>query len=185
MKLYTKTGDGGTTGLFGGARVSKANLRVDAYGTVDEVNAHLGLAAAQVSDDGLRASLIRIQGELFCVGAELASNPDKPLQTGLPMVDEAAVARLEQSIDQLEAALSPLTTFILPGGSVGAGQLHVARAVCRRAERLVVGLTEAAPGSVRGETLRFLNRLSDLLFVMARFDNHKSGLKDVAWAGRE
>lgn len=182
MKIYTKTGDAGTTGLFGGARVSKASLRVDAYGTVDELNAHLGVAIAQLRHPRVPAELTRIQAELFCVGAELASNPDKSLQTGLPLVDEAAVLRLEGCIDDLEGELAPLTTFILPGGTAGAGQLHVARAVCRRAERLTVALAGAE--TVRGETLRYLNRLSDLLFVMARAENHASGVADVAWSGR-
>lgn len=182
MKLYTKTGDAGTTGLFGGARVSKASTRVDAYGAVDELNAVLGVVAAHAQSESVKTALPTIQGELFCVGAELASNPDKPLQATLPLVGDEAVTRLEHVIDQLEATLPPLTTFILPGGTAAAAHLHVARTVCRRAERRVVGLgTEA---TVRGETVRYLNRLSDLLFVMARHENLTSGVQDVAWSGR-
>lgn len=182
MKIYTKTGDAGDTGLFGGARVSKASARVAAYGDVDELNSWLGLARAAAAPH-LRDELQRIQGELFCVGAELSSNPDKPLQTGLPMVDDAAVARLEACIDQLEADLPALTTFILPGGSEGAARLHAARTVSRRAERHVVGLAQSA--RMRSELLRYLNRLSDLLFVMARSQNQADGVTDVPWEGRK
>ncbi|MDD9946527.1 MAG: cob(I)yrinic acid a,c-diamide adenosyltransferase [Myxococcales bacterium] len=181
MKIYTKTGDGGDTGLFGGARVSKADPRVDAYGDVDEANSALGMAAEAVCQE-LRAELQRIQGELLCVGAELSSNPNKPLQTGLPLVDSAAIGRLEASIDRHEAELPPLTSFILPGGSRGGAALHLARAVMRRAERKVVCLANDAP--IRPELLRYLNRLSDLLFVLARSQNQREGAPEIAWAGR-
>lgn len=182
MKIYTKTGDAGDTGLFGGARVSKASLRVDAYGDVDELNSLLGQCACTARIDGVRQELISIQGELFCVGGELASNPDKSLQTGLPMVDDTGIERMEACIDRLEADLPPLTTFILPGGSPSASSLHLARTVCRRAERKAVAL---ADGSVlRPEVLRYLNRLSDLLFVMARSENRAAGVADIPWEGR-
>ena len=182
MKLYTKTGDAGTTGLFGGARVSKGDVRVEAYGAVDELNAALGLAEAHAQSDTVKSELPQIQADLFSICAELASNPDKPLQASLPLIGDGEVGRLERCIDGLEATLTPLTNFILPGGSVPAAHLHLARTICRRAERRVVVLGEASP--VRPEAVRYLNRLSDLLFVMARHENHSAGLQDVPWSGR-
>lgn len=182
MKIYTKTGDAGDTGLFGGARVSKASLRVDAYGDVDELNSMLGVARSGVQAETLLEELTRIQGELFCVGAELASNPDKPLQGGLPMVEDSHIAQLERCIDRLEEDLPALTSFVLPGGAPSAAALHAARTVCRRAERKVVAL--AAEAAVRAQVLRYVNRLSDLLFVMARSENRACGVDDVPWEGR-
>jgi cob(I)alamin adenosyltransferase len=178
MKIYTKTGDRGQTALFGGARVSKASLRVSAYGDVDELNSHLGVVCAQLSK-----RLHEIQAELFSLGAELAKNPDKDVDVGVPGVSDPEIERLEHDIDTFENELSPLKTFILPGGTPAAAFLHVARTACRRAERAVVLLTEAEP--VRAELLRYLNRLSDLLFVMARVANHRAGVADVPWLGRD
>jgi cob(I)alamin adenosyltransferase len=183
MKIYTKTGDRGDTGLFGGARVSKASLRVNAYGDVDELNSVLGLVRAHTRDPQRLSQLQGIQSDLFTVGAELAKNPDKQVDLGMALVSEADIERLERGIDALDAVLSPLKTFILPGGSMAASFLHVARTVCRRAERVVVQLAQSEP--VRAELIRYLNRLSDLLFTLARAENHESGVADVPWMGRE
>lgn len=180
MKIYTKTGDAGETGLFGGARVSKASARVAAYGDVDELNSALGLARLHRIDDERDALLGAIQSELFDLGAELAAKPGKTAPA--PQVGEEEIARLERAIDRAEEELAPLSSFILPGGSPGAAHLHLARTVCRRAERSVVALAE--DGSVRAEVLRYLNRLSDLLFVLARLANARAGVTDVPWQGR-
>lgn len=181
MKIYTKTGDKGDTGLFGGARVSKASQRVAAYGDVDELNSVLGLVLSEPFDSDLSALLTEVQSRLFDVGAELATDPNSKVALGIPLVSEAEVARLEQAIDKAESELLPLKTFVLPGGSRAAGYLHLARTVCRRAERAMVALNEAEP--VRPEALRYLNRLSDALFVFARLANHRAGIADVPWLG--
>lgn len=179
MKIYTKTGDAGETGLFGGARVSKASQRVTAYGEVDELNSTLGWARVVVAHDELEELLHRIQNTLFEVGAELASTPSRVDKGGLPEIDQGHVETLERAIDRYEDDLTPLTTFILPGGSETAARFHVARTVCRRAERAVVALN--ADDEVRGEISRYLNRLSDLLFVLARHANHREGVADIPW----
>lgn len=177
MKIYTKTGDEGQTGLFGGARVAKSDSRVRAYGDVDELNSTIGLARAV---GGLEADidtlLQRIQGELFCLGAELATAPGRELK-GFEPLSDAHVEGLEKAIDETELRLQPLKTFVLPGGSVGAAQLHIARTVCRRAERSVVG----SESEIRAVLLRYLNRLSDLLFTLARDANRAAGVQDVPW----
>ncbi|MAQ19787.1 MAG: ATP:cob(I)alamin adenosyltransferase [Sandaracinus sp.] len=178
MKIYTKTGDAGDTGLFGGARVSKADPRVEAYGDVDEVNSHLGVARAHGLGEDMDELLAFIQAKLFDVGAELASAPGSKA-SALPRVSEDDVVRLERAIDTFEEELEPLKTFILPGGSPGAAALHVGRTTARRAERRVVAL--ASQTSVRPEIVRFLNRLSDLLFTAARVQNHRMGVADVPW----
>lgn len=183
MKIYTKTGDRGETGLFGGARVSKADVRVDAYGEVDELNSVLGLARTEPFDDWVHELLGRIQSELFDLGAELATAPGKSEKLLVPPVGEAEIARLEEAIDRAEEELSPLATFVLPGGSRAAAILHVARCTCRRAERRVVSLSTEQ--EMRPEPVRYLNRLSDLLFVLARLANHRAGVEDVPWVGRD
>ena len=177
MKIYTKTGDGGETSLYGGQRVSKNAIRVETYGTVDECNAVLGLAIAFLSDAEAKAILTRIQGELFEVGADLAT----PLTRGetVPRVRPEETAQLEAEIDRFEEELEPLRHFILPGGSAGGAALHQARAVCRRAERLFVTLEAAEP--VNPEAGRYLNRLSDHLFVLARLVNHRTGAPETKW----
>jgi len=181
-RIYTRTGDKGDTGLFGGGRVRKDNFRVAAYGTVDELNAVLGVARitfhsqdeVPVEIDGF---LARVQHQLFNLGAELAT--PQPTQHGTALVSDEDVAWLERAIDGWESNLEPLTTFILPGGSPAAANLHWARTVSRRAERLVVTLAGGEP--VRGEVLHYLNRLSDALFVAARAANQLAGVPDVAW----
>jgi cob(I)alamin adenosyltransferase len=183
MKIYTKTGDQGQTGLFGGARVSKAHARVDAYGDVDELNCALGAVRVHASDARAGALLLAIQSELFALGAELARDPSKSVDLGIALIEERDVQRLEAAIDELERDLAPLKTFILPGGNAEAALLHLARATCRRAERKLVLLAETE--SIRPELLRYVNRLSDLLFVMARHANFRAKVEDVPWLGRK
>ncbi len=179
MKIYTKSGDQGETGLFGGSRVSKASLRVAAYGTIDELNCVLGMARSEMCDSASHACLENIQHQLFSLGAELAVTPAKVTSLRTPMLDMDAVAELESQIDSWEAQLTPLRQFILPGGTKAAACLHFARAVCRRAERAVVRLGEQEP--VRSEALIYLNRLSDWLFVFARIANHSENCPDILW----
>ena len=175
MKIYTKTGDDGTTGLFGGARVPKASARVEAYGTVDELNAAIGVARATRPDERTEDILAHAQVDLFTMGAELACVPGKEAKLAMLLLRAEDIARLERDIDGLEATLIALQTFILPTGSPQAAALHFARTVCRRAERRVVALGEDAGP----QTLRYLNRLSDLLFILARRANESRG--DVLW----
>jgi cob(I)alamin adenosyltransferase len=178
MKIYTKTGDDGTTGLFGGGRVKKASLRVDAYGTVDELNATLGLARATKLDPDSEAILARAQVDLFTLGAELACVPGKEAKLNMPLLSAEDAERLEQAIDHAEAFVPPLKYFVLPGGSAQAAALHLARTVCRRAERAVLALDDGEP---RAELVIYLNRLSDLLFVLARRANVEAKVEDVPW----
>ncbi len=182
-RIYTRTGDGGDTSLATGARVRKTALRVEAYGAVDETNACVGLARLHtVADPVLDAILARIQNELFDLGADLAT-PASGLAPGgaaLRILD-SQVARLETEIDTLNAELSPLSSFVLPGGTAAAAALHQARTVCRRAERLAVALMDLPGEDVSGAALRYLNRLSDLLFTAARWANAR-GEGDVLWA---
>lgn len=174
MRIYTKTGDTGTTGLVGGSRVSKSDGRIAAIGDVDELNALIGVARAQESE--LDTELHRIQNWLFDLGAELATPPDTKF--GNESLSDEHVRKLEESIDEMNEVLSPLRNFILPGGTPVAATLHHARTVCRRAERSVIAF-----GDVRPELNRFLNRLSDWLFVAARFENRARG--DVLWSKSE
>ena len=175
MKIYTRTGDHGQTSLFGGARVPKNDARIEAYGTIDELSSHLGIARTTMLPAEVDAILHQVQIDLFEVGAHLAS----PGTSRFPGVDTACIDKLEQAIDAMERELSPLTTFILPGGSSTAAHLHVARTVCRRAERRVVALRDESPATL--STIAYLNRLSDYLFVAARFANKKNGVADVTW----
>ena len=181
MKIYTKSGDEGSTGLFGGQRVSKSDVRVKAYGTVDELNSFLGLAIALIADEHLEGRLLKIQHDLFSIGANLASSrqevkvsSDKKVKVPLERVSE-----MEDWIDELSQQLPELKAFVLPGGTQSASALHLCRTVCRRAERVVVEAKEQMeidPGVVV-----YLNRLSDLLFVWARWENSKKGRADVVW----
>ncbi len=177
MKIYTKTGDAGETGLFGGPRVRKDCARIEAYGTVDELNAVLGAARCEPLAAEFDALLARIQNELFDVGAELAT--PEPESKSVSTIGAPHIATLETAIDQWEEVLAPLKQFILPGGTRAAAQLHVARTVCRRAERRVITLAANEP--VSSSLIIYLNRLSDLLFVLARAANHLDGRPDVAW----
>ena len=177
MKIYTKTGDQGETGLFGGPRVRKDHLRIEAYGAVDELNAVLGVVRSESPPAEIDELLAKIQNTLFDLGAELAS-PD-PAKMGVAMIGPARAEALERAIDRYEANLPPLKTFILPGGCRAAAGMHLARTVCRRAERRLISL--AAAETISGEVVVYLNRLSDLLFVLARELNRLSGQGDVAW----
>jgi cob(I)alamin adenosyltransferase len=179
MKIYTRSGDDGSTGLYGGSRVSKSDPRIDCYGTVDELNAAVGLAAV-VAAPSLRGALQQVQSELFVIGSDLATPAGVPRPTGLPALPPASIERLEAEIDIAEASLQPLRNFILPGGCEAAARLHLARTICRRAERLLVSLAAEQP--VDATLLKYLNRLSDWLFVQARWSNHAAGVEDIPWS---
>jgi cob(I)alamin adenosyltransferase len=179
VRIYTRTGDTGETGLFDGTRVSKADPRVDAYGEVDEVNACLGAALAAGVGDDIAAVLTTVQKDLFAVGARLA-DPSARIADRVTKATVTAdqIELLERTIDRLETELAPLRRFILPGGSPAGALLHLARTVCRRAERRVVAL---GADSVEPGVIIYLNRLSDLLFVMARAVNHRAGIPETEW----
>lgn len=179
MRIYTRTGDAGETSLGGGRRVSKADAWIEALGTVDELNAALGLARTYLSDPDLQALLQSIQNDLFNLGAELAAPPEPNQEGAVPHLRSDQVTALEHSIDRLSAALPPWRQFILPGGTPGAAALHLACTIARRAERRVVALRP--PETVNPEVRRYLNRLSDLLFVLARTVNHRSGTPELPW----
>ena len=179
VKIYTKTGDSGETSLFDNTRVSKADARVDAYGEVDEVNACLGAARAAGVDPDTSVLIEALQKDLFALGARLADPSARiAARVSKAAIGDADVQRLEQAIDRLEATLPPLRRFILPGGSAAGALLHLARTVCRRAERRVIGL---GAGAVDPTLIVYLNRLSDLLFVMARAVNHRAGAPETEW----
>ncbi len=180
MRIYTRSGDEGTTALFGGERVSKTSARVRAYGSVDEANAQLGVARAAGVDADLEELLRELQNALFDVGADLATPQGAAARTHLTPIDAADARRLETRIDRLDAELAPLRRFVLPGGSAAAAALHVARTVVRRAERDTVALAEAEP--VNPHVAVFLNRLSDLLFVAARVVNLRAGVSEDPWS---
>jgi cob(I)alamin adenosyltransferase len=178
MKIYTKTGDDGSTGLFGGGRVSKSDARIECYCTVDELNAALGVARV-IASGSIGDSLLRVQHELFVVGAHLATPEDSPHTRSLPLLDEAMIGRLEMEIDTAEAELEPLRNFILPGGAELAARLHLSRTICRRAERVLVEFANDRP--VAAAIVTYMNRLSDWLFVMARLANKRAGVADIMW----
>jgi cob(I)alamin adenosyltransferase len=181
-KVYTRTGDDGTTSLGAGQRVPKDSLRVEAYGTVDELNSAVGAAMAVGLDPRLLDALAVIQNELFHLGSDLCVTEADKAARPVPRIEARHVDRLEKLMDELSEDLAPLENFVLPGGSPGAALLHVARAVCRRAERIVVSLARAEP--VGDQVVVYLNRLSDALFVMARWENRKRGVADVLWDSR-
>lgn len=178
MKIYTRTGDSGETSLFSGGRVPKHHLRVEAYGTVDELNSVLGLVRALNPHADTDAWLNRVQHQLFNLGADLAT-PDDARSSHVVRVTQAEVAWLEQTIDSMTAALPPLRHFILPGGTPAAAQIHIARTVCRRAERLTAHLAEQE--RISPQVLPYLNRLSDFLFTLARWENMHAGISEEKW----
>ncbi len=178
MKIYTRGGDDGTTGLVGGGRIKKDDLRLECLGEVDETNASIGLAAA-AADETMLAALRIVQNELFIIGSHLATTDLEMAEMALPPLPAAAITRLEEQIDAAQEVLSPLAAFILPGGCEVAARLHLARTTCRRAERWVVRL--AAQTSILPAIGIYLNRLSDWLFVQARLANHLAGVADVPW----
>ena len=179
MKIYTKTGDGGETGLFGGGRVPKDHERVEAYGAVDEANAVIGVVVADLTDPAVGEMLVEVQDRLFQIGALLATPPEARTAKAIRSMEEEDITRLEEWIDGAEAVLPPLRSFILPGGTISGARLHHARTVLRRAERRVVPMVRA--DEVDGSALRYLNRLSDFLFVMARLVNHRAGVAETEW----
>lgn len=177
MKIYTRTGDKGKTSLIGGKRVSKTHQRLEAYGTIDELNAHIGLLLAQLpADESERSTLLQVQNILFVVGAQLATPPEvsSPLAVSAEML-----STLEEAIDRIEAALPSLKAFVLPGGTQAASQCHVCRTVCRRAERRVLALASRA--TIPSELTSYLNRLSDYLFVLSRKINNEQGMQEIFW----
>lgn len=179
MKIYTKTGDDGSTGLIGGARVAKSDPRIECYGTVDELNAAIGVAVTLAgAGHEQSAALLRVQNDLFVIGSHLAA-AQEAYRAALPPFTRQMIERLEQEIDAAEVRLPPLRAFILPGGSPPAAQLHVARTICRRAERIMVGFAAAHPAPPL--ILIYMNRLADWLFVQARLANHLAGIADVPW----
>ena len=181
-KVYTRTGDDGTTGLGGGQRVPKDSLRIEAYGTVDELNSQIGVVAAIGVNEAIAGELRSIQNDLFHLGSDLCILEEDKKTLPVPRIEERHVVALERLMDRLSEELSPLENFILPGGCPGAAALHVARTVCRRAERLVIALSRRE--AVGSFTVAYLNRLSDALFVMARHENRRRGVPDVLWNSR-
>ncbi|TPE44630.1 cob(I)yrinic acid a,c-diamide adenosyltransferase [Pontibacter mangrovi] len=182
MKIYTKTGDKGTTALIGGTRVSKAHLRIEVYGTVDELNSYIGLVRDQEVNQGRLDILKEIQDRLFTIGSTLATDPDKNTKMATPDLHEEDIALLEQEIDKYTAEVPPLRAFILPGGHPSVSFCHVARCVCRRAERLAISLQEVS--AVDELVVKYLNRLSDYLFALCRIMAHELGAEEVTWKPR-
>ena len=189
MKVYTKTGDSGTTALFGGTRVPKHHIRIESYGTVDELNSHIGLIRDQDMSDLYKNVLIEVQDRLFTVGAILATPPEKEtMKNGQPRLQnlgivESDIEFLENEIDRMEEALPPMTHFVLPGGHTTVSYCHIARCVCRRAERLAVHLNDIEPTDER--VIKYLNRLSDYLFVLARKLSHDLNADEIQWIPRK
>jgi cob(I)alamin adenosyltransferase len=181
-KVYTRTGDDGTTGLGAGGRVGKDSPRIEAYGTVDELNSQIGVVLSSGVNETIAPALAAIQNDLFHLGSDLCIPEEEKKRLAVPRIEERHVAALEDLMDRLSEELPPLENFVLPGGAPAAAQLHVARTVCRRAERLVVTLARREP--VGPHTVEYLNRLSDALFVMARHENKRRGIPDVLWDSR-
>lgn len=180
MKIYTKTGDKGETSLFGGERVSKSDIRLEAYGTIDELNSFIGIAVCEVVDEGIKKILNKIQHQLFVIGADLATpDTEKNKKLNIQRTPKDFYLELENIIDDYESRLSELKNFILPGGSRGAAILHICRTITRRAERAAAALKSRV--KIEDSIIIFLNRLSDLFFVLARYENKISGTPDVQW----
>ncbi len=181
MKIYTKTGDQGTTSLFGGKRVSKADLRIDTYGTVDELNSYIGLLRDQEVNQKRKNILIEIQDRLFTVGSILATEPGNT-KVKIPHLIESDIEFLEKEIDSMESSLSPMRFFVLPGGHTSVSFCHIARTVCRRAERLAIGLNSSEP--IDPIVIKYLNRLSDYLFVLSRKMTSELEVEETPWKPR-
>lgn len=183
FKIYTKTGDKGTTSLIGGVRVPKNHIRIESYGTIDELNSHLGVVNDTAQHEKISSWIKEIQDRLFTIGSVLATAPNKEISMKLPDVHTEDVQWLEQRIDEMNDVLPVMRSFILPGGHVAASNCHVARCVCRRAERICVAMLELQE-EVPDLVIQYLNRLSDFLFVLARFIAHEKGAADVPWTAR-
>lgn len=182
MKIYTKTGDQGTTALFGGKRVSKADLRIDAYGTVDELNSWMGMVRDQEVNKGRKEILVAIQNNLFVMGSMLAAEPGNT-KIKIPVLKESGIEQLEKEIDAMDSSLPPMRFFVLPGGHTSVSGCHITRTVCRRAERLVIALHQVEPVDLL--VIKYLNRLSDYLFVLARKMAHELKIDETPWKGNE
>jgi cob(I)alamin adenosyltransferase len=182
-KIYTKTGDKGTTSLIGGTKVPKSHLRIEAYGTVDELNSYIGLCKDLLSDEAGKKTLQEIQDRLFTIGSSLACDPIKEPKMRIPDLKETDITLLEKEIDRMEEQLEPMKFFILPGGHTTLSQLHIARCVCRRAERCCVRL-ELESLEVEAIIIKYLNRLSDYLFVLSRYTGHQLNISEIPWKPR-
>ena len=183
MKIYTKTGDAGKTSLIGGTRVLKSDLRIEAYGTVDELNSYIGLVSDYCNDDEATTVLKEIQDRLFTIGSELACDPNKDVKLPIPDLHESDVELLEKEMDKMDKELPRMKNFILPGGLPAVSFMHVARCVCRRAERCCVGLEENS-GNVNPLIIKYINRLSDYLFMLARYTGMKNNAPEIIWKAR-
>jgi cob(I)alamin adenosyltransferase len=183
MKIYTKTGDKGTTSLIGGTKVSKAHLRIEAYGTVDELNSYIGLCKDFLTDKKSNTVLQEVQDRLFTIGAALACDPEKETKMKIPDLKEEDITLLEKEIDKMNETLQPMKSFILPGGHVTVSHIHISRCICRRAERCCVRL-EAEQNEVEPIIIKYLNRLSDYLFVLARYAGHLLNIAELPWKPR-
>lgn len=183
IKIYTKTGDKGSTSLIGGTKVLKSHIRIDTYGTVDELNSYIGLVADLIQEPSIKVELKEIQDRLFTIGSSLACDPDRETGLHIPDLNEKDVSRLEYEIDRMNEPLPPMKSFVLPGGHPAVSTTHIARCVCRRAERMCVHLNEQS-GSVNELIVQYLNRLSDYLFVLARFIAHLLEVEEVKWKPR-
>ena len=183
LKIYTKTGDKGKTSLIGGTKLPKSNIRIEAYGTVDELNSFIGLTADQLNQQHLKTVLKEIQDRLFTIGASLACDPDKESLLKIPDLKESDIEFLEKNIDLMNTELKPMKSFILPGGHVAISTAHVTRCVCRRAERICVNMQEHDL-FVKPLIIKYLNRLSDYLFVLARYAGYLLGVDDIPWKPR-
>ncbi|MGC4037219.1 MAG: cob(I)yrinic acid a,c-diamide adenosyltransferase [Chitinophagaceae bacterium] len=182
-KIYTKTGDKGTTSLIGGTKVPKSHYRIEAYGTVDELNSYIGLCRDLITDEHSRSILLEIQDRLFTIGSSLACDPAKEPKMKIPDLKEEDISKLESEIDRMNEVLPPMKNFILPGGHPTVSHLHVARCICRRAERRCVEL-ELQKEEVEPIVLKYLNRLSDYLFVLARYVTHLLKAEEIPWKAR-
>ncbi len=184
FKIYTKTGDKGSTSLIGGVRVPKNHIRIESYGTIDELNSHIGMVNDLAANAEISTRLREIQDRLFTIGSELATSPDKEVKMKLPDLHPEDVQYLEQLIDQMNRTLPEMRSFIIPGGNLAASACHVARCVCRRAERLCVGMAKEQETQVPELIIQYLNRLSDFLFVLARYIVHINGAEEIPWRAR-
>lgn len=183
IKIYTKTGDAGKTSLIGGTKVPKSSLRIEAYGTVDELNSFVGMVSDFCTDEDAKEILLEIQDRLFTIGSELACDPTKNIKMNLPELEEGDVELLEKEMDKMDAELPPMKNFILPGGSPAISSMHVARCICRRAERCCVKLFEEE-NNVHPLILKYLNRLSDYFFMLARYYGMKNNIPEIIWKAR-
>ncbi|MEP6748775.1 MAG: cob(I)yrinic acid a,c-diamide adenosyltransferase [Bacteroidota bacterium] len=182
-KIYTKTGDKGTTSLIGGTKIPKSDIRIEAYGTVDELNSYIGLCKDLLSDEQSRKILLEVQDRLFTIGSSLACDPVKEPKMRIPDLKETDVTLLENEIDRMNESIPAMKSFILPGGHATLSQLHIARCVCRRAERCCVRLELETPGE-DPIIIKYLNRLSDYLFVLSRYAGHLLGVEEIPWKPR-